>query len=103
MDCHTRILIIVNTECNIENGPGYGLMCFIGILNLYAKKTIATAQRMPSGTKDTWGNKPHFKQDDLYVIPKQLICEIFESIPLSATEKHGWSRKDWFITEHLPL
>ena len=48
--------------------------------NITDNKHNATAQRMPNGTKDTWGNKPLFKQDDLYVIPEQLILEIFLSI-----------------------
>jgi hypothetical protein len=48
--------------------------------NISDNKHIATAQRMPSGNESTWGNKPQFKQDDLYVIPKQLIYEIFLSI-----------------------
>lgn len=54
--------------------------------NIADGKHIATAQRMPYGTKDTWGNKPHFKQDDLYVIPEQLIYDIFTSL-LSATQE----------------
>ena len=52
--------------------------------NIIDNKHKATAQRMPNGTKDTWGNKPLFKQDDLYVIPEELIYDIFTSI-LSAT------------------
>ena len=54
--------------------------------NIADGKHIATAQRMPNGTKDTWGNKPRFKQDDLYVIPEQLIYDIFTSL-LSATQE----------------
>ena len=43
-------------------------------------KHIATAQRMPNGTKDTWGEQPLFKQTELYVIPEPLIREILESL-----------------------
>ena len=44
----------------------------------------ATAQRMPSGEKQDWGDKPLFDQSDLYVIPEALIYEIFVGI-LSST------------------
>ena len=54
--------------------------------NIIDNRHKATAQRMPNGTKDTWVNKPLFKQDDLYVIPEQLIYEIFTSL-LSATQE----------------
>ena len=50
--------------------------------NIVDGKHIATAQRMPNGTKDTWGNKPLFKQNELYVIPELLIHDIFNSIPI---------------------
>ena len=40
-----------------------------------------TAQRMPSGKKDTWKeNQLLFKQSELYVIPEGLIKEIFVSL-----------------------
>ena len=80
-------------ERHIENERDCGITRFDGILNLYVKKDCrnisenkhkAAAQRMPNGTKDTWGNEPLFKQDDLYVIPEQLIYDIFTSL-LSAT------------------
>ena len=48
--------------------------------NIENNKHKATAQRMPSGTKNTWGDKPLFKQSELYVIPEQLINHIFETI-----------------------
>ena len=44
----------------------------------------ATAQRMPSGKKQDWGDQPLFDQSDLYVIPEALISEIFSRI-LSST------------------
>ena len=39
-----------------------------------------TAQRIPNGKKEEWGNHQHFKQSDLYVIPEGLIYDIFMSI-----------------------
>ena len=44
----------------------------------------ATAQQMPSGKKQDWGDQPLFDQSDLYVIPEALIYEIFGGI-LSST------------------
>ena len=43
-------------------------------------KHKATAQRMPNGPKHTWGNKPLFKQTELYLIPEQLIYDIFNAM-----------------------
>ena len=40
----------------------------------------ATAQWMPSGKKQYWGERPLFDQSDLYVIPEALIYEIFGGI-----------------------
>ena len=40
----------------------------------------ATAQRMPGGRKQDWGDQPLFDQSDLYVIPEALIYEIFGGI-----------------------
>ena len=48
--------------------------------NIENNKHKETAQRMPSGTKETWGNKKLYKQDELYIIPEMLIMEIFNSI-----------------------
>ena len=44
----------------------------------------ATAQRMPSGRKQDWGDQPLFDQSDLYVIPEAFIYEIVGGI-LSST------------------
>ena len=44
----------------------------------------ATAQRMPRGKKQDWGDQPAFDQSELYVIPEALIYEIFDGI-LSST------------------
>ena len=43
-------------------------------------KHIQTAQRMPSGKKETWGNGRTYKQEELYIIPEQLVMEIMEFI-----------------------
>jgi len=39
-----------------------------------------TAQRMPSGKKETWGEHRQFPREELYKIPGGLINEILESI-----------------------
>ena len=39
-----------------------------------------TAQRMPSGIKQDWGDQPLFDQSDVYVIPEALIYETFGGI-----------------------
>ena len=44
----------------------------------------ATAQLMPVGRKQDWGDRPLFDQSDLYVIPEALIYDIFNGI-LSST------------------
>ena len=44
-------------------------------------KHIETAQRMPSGRKDNWGeNYVKHKQEYIYEIPADLICEILVSL-----------------------
>ena len=48
--------------------------------NIMDNKHYASAQRMPSGKRDTWGDKPHFKQHELYVVPEDLIHKIFSII-----------------------
>ena len=40
----------------------------------------ATAQRMPSGRKQDWGDRPLFDQSDLYVIPEALIYVIMKCL-----------------------
>jgi len=39
-----------------------------------------TAQRMPSGKRDTWGEGRIIKQDELYTVPSALIKENLISI-----------------------
>ena len=48
--------------------------------NVEGNRHIATAQRLPSGPKAQWGDRPRFKQSELYVVPSELIREILESI-----------------------
>jgi len=39
-----------------------------------------TAQKIPPGKKETWGDRQCFRQDQLYVIPSELIHEVFNAI-----------------------
>ena len=49
--------------------------------NIRNNKHIETAQRLPSGNKEKWGDNPTIhKQEDLYTIPSELICEILVSL-----------------------
>ena len=48
--------------------------------NMENNRHKETAQRMPSGKKEQWGNQRVYKQDELYIIPEMLILEIFQSI-----------------------
>ena len=49
--------------------------------NIRNNKHIETAQRLPSKTKAEWGDNPiTHKQEDLYKIPSELICEILVSL-----------------------
>ena len=49
--------------------------------NIRNNKHIETAQRLPSGTKEKWGDNPIIhKQEDLYKIPSSLISEILVSL-----------------------
>ena len=46
---------------------------------MIGNKHIETAQRLPSGTKNDWGeNFTKHKQTDLYKIPEKLIYDILE-------------------------
>ena len=44
------------------------------------KRYKETAQRMPSGKKETWGDGRVIRQDELYTVPSELIKEILISI-----------------------
>jgi hypothetical protein len=35
---------------------------------------------MPPGKKATWGEQPLFRQDELYIIPAELINELLTTI-----------------------
>ena len=49
--------------------------------NIRNNKHIETAQRLPSGNKEKWGDNPIIhKQEDLYKIPSELICDILVSL-----------------------
>lgn len=50
--------------------------------SMNGNKHKAIAQRMPSGKKQDWGIQPLFNQSDLYIIPENLIYEIFSSITI---------------------
>ena len=50
--------------------------------SMVGNKHKAEAQRMPSGKKQDWGDQPLFGLSDLYVIPSDLIYEIFSSITI---------------------
>ena len=50
----------------------------------------ATAQRMPSGKKEDWGDQPLFDQSDLYVTPEALVYEIFGEIFSSTPPVSRW-------------
>ena len=53
------------------------LLCNKDCASMDGNRHKATAQRMPSGRKQDWGDQPLFDQSDLYVIPEALIYEIF--------------------------
>ena len=49
--------------------------------NIRNNKHIETAQRLPSGTKEKSGDNPIIhRQEDLYKIPSELICEVLVSL-----------------------
>ena len=82
MSLNSKMLIIVNMECLTENALGSGITLQLGNLENYVKRivvtsgiiNIETAQRLPSGTKENWGDNPIIhKQEDLYKIPSELI------------------------------
>ena len=47
------------------------------------KRHIEVAQRIPPGKKDTWGGRQTHRQQELYIIPSDLVREIFEAITRS--------------------
>jgi len=55
-------------------------LCLKDCGNMEGNKHKATAQKMPSGKKDTWGDRPLFKTEELYKIPPELINELLTTI-----------------------
>ena len=51
----------------------------------------ATAERMPIGKKQYWGDQPLFDQSALYAIPQALIYEIFGGILSSTPSSSEWA------------
>ena len=52
------------------------------------KRHIQTAQRMPQGKKETWGDKQCFSQGQLYVIPEGLVKQILEALSKDWLSQH---------------
>ena len=52
-----------------------------GSMDATGKRHIESAQRGPSGKKETWANQKRHSQSELYRIPEELIYEILGSIP----------------------
>ncbi len=50
--------------------------------NIIENRHIATAQRGPSGKRETWANQPRFTMHELYRVPEELIKEIFLSMSI---------------------
>ena len=56
-------------------------LCHKDCGNVIDGKHVETAQRLPSGKKERWGeNYVLHSQKDLYIIPSDLIFEIFSSL-----------------------
>ena len=65
--------------CN-KNERQPRLLCNKDCNSMDGNRHEATAQRMPSGKKQDWGDQSLFDQSDLYVIAEALIYEIFGAI-----------------------
>ena len=52
--------------------------------NIVDNKHIATAQRGPSGKRETWATQPRFTLHELYRVPSLLIEEIMSNISFSS-------------------
>lgn len=55
-------------------------LCLKDCGNVVNNKHIATAQRGPSGKKETWADQPRFSLHELYRVPSELIEELFSNI-----------------------
>ena len=67
-----------------QKSKGARLLCNKDCDSMDRNKHKATAERIPGGKKQDWGDQPLFYRSDLYVIPEALIYEIFNGI-LSST------------------
>jgi hypothetical protein len=47
------------------------------------KRHLQVAQRIPPGKKETWGDRQTHRQQELYMIPPDLVREIFTAIKQS--------------------
>ena len=54
--------------------------------NVIGNRHVATAQRMPQGKKNAWGDRPQFNQHDLYRVPEELVRELFECVVRSVRD-----------------
>ena len=50
-----------------------------------------TAQHMPRGKQEDWGDQPLFDQSDLYVVPEALIYEMFGGLLSSTPSSSEWA------------
>ena len=55
-------------------------LCSKDCNSMNGNKHIATAQRGPSGKRETWATQPRFTMHELYRVPEELIREIFMSM-----------------------
>ena len=55
-------------------------LCYKDCGNIRDNKHVATAQRGPSGKRETWAIQPRFTMHELYRVPEELIKEIFMSM-----------------------
>ena len=67
--------------CNIDTWKPRAL-CKKDCGKVINNKHIETAQRLPNGKKENWGDYAKHTQDELYKIPSDLIREFFENINL---------------------
>ena len=51
-------------------------LCIKDCGNIRNNKHIATAQRGPSGKRETWAAQPRFTLHELYRVPEELVSEL---------------------------
>ena len=88
-----KILISKRSNNRKFNSTTWGprLLCHKDCDSMDGNRHKATAQRMPSGRKQDWGDQPLFDHSDLYVIPEALIYEIFGGILSSTPSSSEWA------------